>query len=170
MTNDYSLNNKIMDCKEFFYEVKMRALRKLDEESKTPVTHVVLVEALNFGEAEKRARAIVPLINPDDTNPYAVGIKMLPARKCIMSGEEKHFLCSGMNAYLHTWFSVQVEYNLCGNTFKKNLLVAATSTNEADDLVRDELVYNGVDREFIDIKEIKLTPIKVLALNNGSES
>lgn len=159
-----------MDCKEFFYEVKMRALRKLDEESKTPVTHVVLVEALNFGEAEERARAIVPLINPDDTNPYAVGIKMLPARKCIMSGEERHFLCSGMNAYQHTWFSVQVEFISCCSAFKKNLLVAATSTNEADDLVKDELVYNGVDKDSIDIKEIKLTPIKVIALNNGSES
>lgn len=158
-----------MDCKEFFYEVKMRALRKLDEEPETQVTHVVLVEALNFGEAEKRARAIVPLINPNDTNPYAVAIKMLPSRKIILSGEEKHYLCAGMNAYLHTWFSVQAEWSSDG-IYKKILLVAATSTNEAGDLVKDELVHNGVDREFIDIKEIKLTPIKVIALNNGSES
>ena len=150
------------------FEVKMRATRPLPDGDRKSITHVLMVEAFNFGQAERNARQVFAALWPDDTSPFAISIRITSRKEYLRPDEATPAIhTEGTNILPGTWYQTIVEWRELDETSGRDrrqrqswLVSTDQGTDNVNEIISTHLSTLGITK--YKLRRIELTDIEAV--------
>lgn len=152
------------------FEVKMRTTLTLSDGARKSVSHALMVEAFNFGQAERYARQACAVLWSDEATPFATSIR-ITSRKEYLSHDEAEagaiLNADGRDIHPGTWYQTIVEWRETDpDTARERrqrkawLVSTAQGTDSVSELIAAHLHALGITE--YKLRRIELTDIEAV--------